>query len=427
MEIKFDIKFTQGQIDAIKSFRSNKTKYLMLNYSRQSGKSVFAETILIQYLCKTDKFSAYVSPTFQLGRKVFKEITQLLEGKGIIKKSNASTLTIESVFGSVLQFFSVEAYTAIRGFTISGVLICDECAYYPDILPNGEQIWGNVLMPITKARCKKIVLISTPRGKRGFFYDFCMRAMNKEKGFRYLKRTIFDDTLISPQDIEEIKKVVPEIAFKQEFECEFLDNALTFFNGFERCFKKDVTHSYHKTWIGVDLSGDGKDETILTKINEENVVEQFKILGTLDQKYKQIADIVNNSTNLQYSFVEINGLGAPMLNEIKKLVKNKHKLQPWTTTNSSKEEILSELAVKIANNDIIFNEKDTELYSQFGTFTSKFSKTGKLQLMAQDGYKDDRIMSLAIALKAKTSLKPAYTDNDFVVIDVGKMSKYDIR
>lgn len=426
MEIKFGIDFTQGQIAAIKSFRSDKTKYLMLNYSRQSGKSVFAETILIQYLCKTNKFSAYVSPTFQLGRKVYKEITQLLEGKGIIKKSNASTLTIESVFGSVLQFFSVEAYTAIRGFTVSGVLICDEAAYYPDVLPNGEQIWGNVLMPITKARCKKIVLISTPKGKRGFFYEFCNRALNKEKGFRYLKRTIYDDSLVSEQEIEEIKKVVPEIAFKQEFECEFLDNSLTFFNGFENCFHTGVVHSYKKTYIGIDLSGDGKDETILTKINEDNVVEQFKINGTLDQKYRQIADIINNSTNLQYSYLEKNGLGAPMINEIKKLVKEPYKLQEWLTTNTSKEEILSDLAVKIANKEIIFNANDTELYSQFGTFTSKFSKTGKLQLMAQDGFKDDRIMSLAIALKAKTDKRPSYTSENFHIIEVGKISQYDI-
>ena len=236
MKLNFNIDLTEGQKAAYDLCHDRKNKTVVLCYSRQCGKSVLAEVLLIEYLCKSNTFNAYISPTFQLGRKVYGEITKLLENTGIIKKANATTLTIETVFGSTLQFFSAEAYTAIRGTTVSGVLIIDEAAYIQDILPNGEHFWGNVVMPITKARKPLIVLISTPCGKQGFFYDFYLRAINNEDGIVQLTRTIYDDSLASAKDIEEIKKSIPEMAWRQEFLVEFLDSSLTFFTGFEKCF-----------------------------------------------------------------------------------------------------------------------------------------------------------------------------------------------
>lgn len=409
MKIDFKIKLTEGQKEAYDLAHNKDVKYLICCWSRQSGKSIFSEIMLIEYLFKKNTFNAYISPTFQLGRKVYKEIMTLLEPTKIVKKANASTLTIETVFGSTLQFFSVEAYTAIRGFTVSGLLVLDEAAYYPDVLSNGEDIWGNVIFPITKARCKKVIIISTPQGKRGFFYNFYCMALSKEKGYGCIKKTIYDDNLVTTEQIEEIKKVTPNLAFQQEFECKFLDSSLTFFNGFEECFSP-ISHTYRKTWIGIDLSGDGKDETILTKINEQNEVEQYVIEGTLDAKYKKIADIINDSVNLQGAYVEINGLGLPMYNEIRKLVKNKIRLFEWTTTNTTKNEIITSLAVTIANKDIRFDKDDTQLFSQFGTFVANFTKSGNMTFSALDGKKDDRIMSLAIALECKNTRRPVTKD-----------------
>ena len=92
-----------------------------------------------------------------------------------------------------------------------------------------------------------------------------------------------------------------------------------------------------------------------------------------------------------------------MINEIKKLVKRKSNIYEWNTSNSSKEEIISYLAVKVANKELYFN--DSELYSQFGTFICKISKTKKLTFAAQEGKKDDRVMSLAIALRCMEDFK----------------------
>ena len=367
-----------------------------------SGKTVLAEIMLIEYLFKPNTYNVYISPTFQLGRKVYTEITKMLEGKGVIKKANASTLTIETIYGSTLQCHSIEAYTSIRGTTVSGILVMDECAYYADILPNGEEPFSNVIYPIIKARKPKVLCISTPRGKRGMYWQLYLRAVNGEKGYREITSTIFDDSLVSEEEINEIKRNISDIAFRQEFMVEFLDSSLTFFKDYQDCFSDFTFNDKEKIHIGCDLSANGEDATVVTLINESMQVKQYVIEGTLDVKYNKIANIINSVPNLVAAYLENNGVGTPMIQEIKKLVRHKSKIYEFTTTNSSKEEIVSDMAVKIANKEIHFNNDDNGLFAELGSFIVKYTKSGKMQFEAQSGKHDDRILSACIALKCKT-------------------------
>lgn len=411
MEVRFNIELTEGQKQAYDLIHRDDVQYLVLRWSRQCGKSVLAEILLIEYLFKKGTFNAYVSPSFQLGRKVYSEIMKMLEPTGIVKKANATTLTIETIYDSTLQFLSMEAYTSIRGLTINGILILDECAYYPDILSNGEEPWGNVIMPITKARKPKVVFISTPRGKRGILWTMYLRAMAGEKGFAELSRDIYADELVTKEEIEEIRRSVSELAFKQEFLVEFLDSSLTFFTGYENCFTDFTFNDKQKIWIGVDLSSTNGDATVVTQINESNQVKQYVVEGTLDMKYQQIANIINNTHNLVAAYLENNGVGLPMINQIKKLVRNKSKIYEWTTTNSSKEEIVSDMAVSIANREIYFNNDDKGLFAELGKFVVKYTKTGKMQFEGASGTHDDKVLSLCIGWKCRNDFKHSGQNN----------------
>lgn len=403
MEVRFNIKLTEGQRQAYELAHRDDVKHLVLVYSRQCGKTVLAEILLIEQLFKKNSFSAYISPTFQLGRKVFKEICQLLENSGVIKKANATTLTIESTYGATLQFFSAEAYTAIRGTTVSGILIIDEAAYIKDVLPNGENFWGNVVMPLTKARHPLVIMISTPCGKRGFFYDFYLKAITGENGVFQLTRTIYDDDLISEEEIEGIKKSVPPLAFEQEFLTRFLDNALTVFPNFESCFDIAV-YTPTKCWCGIDPNSIGADNTIITFVNILNQVRQFKIDGGLDSKYAQLARLINQYNPIA-TYIESNSIGEVMANEIKKQLRNKSKFFTFATTNETKKEYISMLAVAIANNNIHFEKDNKLLYSELSTYTFKLTKSGNVTYAARDGFHDDTVSSLGIALQCKEDYK----------------------
>lgn len=377
-----------------------------------SGKTVFAEITLIENLCKPKTFSAYISPTFSQGRKVYTEITRLLENKNIIKKSNASTLTIETVFNSTLQFFSMESPTAIRGYTVSGVLVMDEAAFFSDELTDGSDPYSSVIMPITKAKKPKVLVISTPKGKRGMFFNLYNKALKEEKGFKLIEATIYDDKLVSEEEIENIKKIVNPLAFQEEFLCQFLDSSLTYFQGFENCFKDYQYNNNINQYIGIDLSAtvDG-DNTVLTKINKLNQTEQHIIKGTLNDKYNKIAEIINNTPNLRSVYIEENGVGFAMIDSIKKLLRKPSIINNWATTSTSKQEILGRLAIVISDKNIDFNNSNKQLYSELSTFICKYTKKGNLQLEAMKGAKDDTVLSLAIALRAKEEERETLTPN----------------
>lgn len=405
MRLKFNINLTPTQRRANELLDNPDTRTLVCKWSRQCGKTVFAVIKLIEFLVVPNTFNVYISPTFSQGRKVFKDITGKLEKVGLIKSANASTLTITTITESTLQFFSAESPTAIRGYTVRGLCVIDEAAFLPDQLADGSDIWANVIYPIIKAHKKtnKTLIISTPNGKRGLFYDFYCRALKQARGFALIEATIYDDNLVSPEEINELKESMPSNAFRQEFLCEFLDSGLTYFVGFEDCFKTIDGHNTYD-YLGIDLSAYGEDETILTFIDKQSGdVKQVKVKdATLEGKYNKIADeILLRKPSL--TLIERNGIGAPMFDEITQILRAKGfkgKVDGFTTTNASKIEANSKLSLLVDKRALNFDKNDKELYSQFSTFIYKYTKKGTLQLEAMAGHHDDRIMSLAIACEA---------------------------
>lgn len=396
MKLRFKIQLTNGQKEAYDLAHRDDVKYLTLNYSRQCGKSTLAKVLVIEWLFKKKKKIGYVCRNYILAKRFFKDINTYIP-KEYIKSSNASDLTLELITGSTLSLFSAESGDGLRGLTFH-YLICDEFAFFN----NGEDFWNEVLFPTIKVLGNKVIFISTPHGKQNIFHTMYLRGLDgKYPKYRTLEKNIYSDGLISKEDIEDLKKQIPPMAWQQEFMVKFLDSAYSFFSGFEECFKDYIYDWNCKQWCGIDLSSVGDDETIVTFVNEKNQTYQIKIEGTLDQKYSKIADILNNTKNLQKVYIECNGIGSPMINEIKKLVKNQNLIEEWTTTNESKNRILGQLALDISNKTIIFNVNNQPLFNQFSTFIYKLTKGGNVKLEASSGNHDDMVMSLAISLECK--------------------------
>jgi hypothetical protein len=306
----------------------------------------------------------------------------------------------------------MESPTSIRGNTVSGLLVLDEAAFFHVQLADGQDPYYNVIFPIIKARKPRVLVISTPNGKQGMYHDLYMKAFHGEKGYQCLTATIYDDTLITPEEIEEIKKGYPPLAWQQEFMVEFLDNALTVFPGFTECF--DGHYEGGKCWIGIDPSSVGEDNTILTVINDKNQVKQFKIDGGLDEKYSDIAKLINKF-NPVATYIENNSIGEVMANEIKKKLNRKSNFYTFATTNDSKKQYISMLAVDIANRTIHFEEDNRLLYGELSTFTYKLTKAGNITYAARPGFHDDTVTSLGIALQCKSDFQyKSINQNNFI-------------
>lgn len=391
------IKLTESQKLIYNAANDREHRYVMCNLSRQQGKTTVVKLLCIKWLTKNNQDIIYFTPTKELGRRVYNSIVKMLPEE-IVRKSNGTDLYIETINGSTLKFFSGEAAQAARGSNCTKLVI-DEAAYIKQEI-EGQDFYFNIVMPLTKVRCDKIVMISTPRSTSGFYYDLCMQAISGERDdMIYIKRTIYEDALISQEEIENLKKGYPPMAWKCEFECTFMANALSVFPNFETCFTID-SYSGGKCWCGIDPSSVGEDNTIVSFVNERNEVKQYKIDGDLDTKYKAMAKLINEYNPIS-TYIESNSIGEVMANEIKKHLTRKSNFYTFATTNESKKQYISLLAVAINNNEIHFEKSNTLLYSELGTFSYKLTKTGNITYAAIDGKHDDTITSLGICLQCK--------------------------
>lgn len=408
MRINFDISLSKSQQEVYDLVQDKKYKYITVVFSRQSGKTVLMLVLCIQWMFQKNMSIAYICRNFVLAKRLYKELIKILP-KEIIKSANGTDLAIESIYGSTLNFYSAEQGASLRGQTFN-YMICDEFAFHKMEQPDGTHLWNDILSPTLKARGKKCIFVSTPLGKNNIFYEMYQRGLSDEfPKYASILKTIYDDGFITNDEIEEIKKSIPELSFQQEYLCEWIDDGLSFFQGFSECFDIDKV-SNGKCWIGIDCSGDGTDSTVCSKINEKGEIELFEAVGTLDMKYRQIADYLNRENPVAV-YGEINGLGLPMLEEIKKLVRHKSKIYDWTTTNSSKEEIISDLAVSIANKDVHFLKNDIKTYNELGNFVVTVSKSRKLTFAARGSGHDDRVMATAIAHKCRQDFKYSGLNN----------------
>lgn len=403
MDVRFEINLTKSQQEAYDLVHDKRYKYYTFCWSRQSGKSTLLELLCMEWLFTSKCRIGYVYPTYQRCKTVYKELLLLLP-PGSYSSANGSDLVINGKNGSVLQFFSAESGHALRGNTFD-YLILDEATFFKMEQTDGTNLWYDILYPTIKVKGKKVIFVSTPLGKNNLFYEMYQRGLSDDfMDHVSLRKTIYDDGLINPEEIESIKKSVPSLSFRSEFLCEFLDNASTFFSGFEKCLKDYTYNDSGKVHIGVDFSSVGEDRTVITKINGEGQVWQREVVGTLDQRYRELADIINKTNGLAICQLESNSIGSPMGNEVIKLLnpEARRKTKFFTTTNSSKDRIISRLAVDIADQRLTFN--DQVLFDELGGFQCSYSKSGKPTYSGR-GVHDDRVMSLAIANSERSEVK----------------------
>ena len=146
------------------SINSDSAKYYTLNIGRQWGKTMLGINQMLYWsINDRGSVSAWVSPIYKQAKKGYHEMKRATEASGIFQY-NDTELTIKGL-GSTIMFFSGERPDNIRGFTFD-YLIIDEFAFCR------SELWSEVLSATVLVKGKKIVFISTPKGKNHFHSMF---------------------------------------------------------------------------------------------------------------------------------------------------------------------------------------------------------------------------------------------------------------
>ena len=376
------------------SIKNDPHKYYVLAIGRQFGKSLLALNQVLDWFFNVPNCRiGWVSPIYKQSKKVYKDIESAFgNNQHVFKSHNGTELTFTGHNGSTIEFFSAERYDNIRGFTFD-YLVCDEFAFM-DI-----EAWTEVLRATVLVKGKKVLLISTPKGRNHFHQIFNLESDNHQ--YKSFKMTSYDNPIINPTEIDDAKLTLPDHVFRQEYLAEFIDGGAGMFKDLITITKSDKTN---RMYAGLDI-GRADDYTVLTVFNENR--EMHHIERWNKDTWSNIVDKVVNRINEFncHTLVEVNGVGDPIFEQVKSKVRSPNLIEPFVTTSKSKQDIIEQLVVATQSKEVKYLSEDW-LLKELDLFTYEYNpKTKSVKYSAPNGFHDDGVMSTAIAYQSLKSLK----------------------
>ncbi len=190
-------------------------KRMLLNCCRQSGKSTTAAILALhRAIFYPGSLILLVSPSLRQSSELFKKVTGelvKLESQPKRVENNKLSLTLENK-SRIASLPSSEA--TIRGFSGANLIIEDEASRV------GDELYF-AIRPMLAVSDGKLILMSTPFGKRGHFFE---SWENGGDAWERIKITADDCPRISKTFLDEEKEALGEWWFSQEYRCEFREN-----------------------------------------------------------------------------------------------------------------------------------------------------------------------------------------------------------
>jgi len=189
------------------------SKRVLLNCSRQSGKSTTSAALALHTaVYRPASLTLMVSPSLRQSNELFRKWRTLAEQMPSPLSMTQDTSTSSTLANSsrVVSLPSSEA--TIRGYSAVDLLLFDEVSRVPDDL-------YQACRPMVAVSNGSIVAMSTPWGKRGWWYSTWESGPMWER----VLVTATDVPRISTTFLEEERVSLPPLVFASEYGCEFVD------------------------------------------------------------------------------------------------------------------------------------------------------------------------------------------------------------
>jgi hypothetical protein len=197
-----------------KTLLRSKAQQLILNCSRQSGKStVTAILALHRSVFTPNSLVLLISPSLRQSKELFSKVTgylKALQPAQILEEDNRLSCTLEN--GSRICSLPGDPKT-IRGFSAPQLILEDESAFVDDEV-------ATAIRPMLAVSRGQLILMSTPFGRRGHFFDTWQSG-----GDAWHRISVPADSCprISAEFLRRERESMSEWRFRQEYMCEFVE------------------------------------------------------------------------------------------------------------------------------------------------------------------------------------------------------------
>jgi hypothetical protein len=195
------------------NFLRSSSDRVLLNCSRQSGKSTMSAVIALhRALYCPGSLVLCLAPALRQSQELFGKVSGFYRDLGRpVPPQGERKLSLELENGSRIITLPGSEKT-IRGFSDAALLLVDEAARVDDGL-------YYAIRPMLAVGGGSLIMLSTPYGKRGVFYEEWISSHNWE---RY-EVPASECPWISEEFLEEERAELPPFIFRQEYECSFVE------------------------------------------------------------------------------------------------------------------------------------------------------------------------------------------------------------
>lgn len=303
------IKLDPWQVDVL-----NCDADLVLRSGRQCGKTeVISRKAAHFALGRSNVCVLVIAPTERQSSILFERTLQLLTDgyPSRIKKGRDRPTRHRIILTNGSRILCLPtglSGTGIRGFTVD-LLIADEAAFIP------EDVWTAVT-PMLSTTKGKLILLGTPHGKKGFFYD-CFQ----QDSFAKFHISAEDCPRIDKEFLTREKRRMTAVQYAQEYLGEFVDELTQYFP--TDLIRSCMVHGNElrkllpercSRFLGIDVGGMGGDESVLFDLasNGDMLIESGCTVHQYQRTTALIAEVLHLDLLHHYKriYIDDGGMGV---------------------------------------------------------------------------------------------------------------------
>lgn len=320
-------------------------RYNILDIGRRAGKTYLGVHLALEAASK-GQLVGWFSPTYKYLLDVWRDLER--PSKGIASRINATERRIEFPNGGIVEAWTLENSDAGRGRRYH-LAIVDEAAMVGNLMA----AWNESIRPTLSDWKGSAWFLSTPKGLN-FFHDLYLRGQDSENYPDWTSWMLPSgvNPFLPAGEIEEARKSLPEMTFRQEYLAEFISSDGAVFRNVDAVLtappSSPADHKGHFLVAGVDW-GRTHDFTAISifccHCGYEVALDRFNQIGWEFQRGRLLA--LCETWGVRELCVETNSIGSPNLEALRKRLPDNMYAVGFETTSKTKGPMVQALALAI--------------------------------------------------------------------------------
>jgi phage FluMu gp28-like protein len=394
--------------------------------ARQIGYSFAFAYKMLKRCILENRDQLIISASIRQSKRVMQFVEQFYRAFKMLEEFKSLSMVVDTqtekrfTTGKAIYCLPAKPET-VRSF--AGDVLLDEFSLYKEDVKIYEAIYPSI------TRNYDIIINSTPLGKSNLFFEITDSISNptkkKYKDFKLYQLTIYEAIKQGLKiDIENLKNNLDDESFRQEYECQFIDETTSYFayELLKNCFE-DYEYIKGLTRIGVDI-GRTTDKTSTAGITQsnENLKYYLTTLDTLgktdfNSQYERIISIYKN-TGAVSGYVDKGAVGYQLAETLENDLMNMKGV--FTNQVNFMNDVITFCKMLMEQGKFKFSSDNRDLINDFHKIqkVTVNNKTAFVIPRDKTGHGDRAVATMLALYGFKTGVEPV------INVDKPKVNKY---